>query len=82
VKQVSIAISEDEIEWARSRVAAGEFPSIDAYFSELAQRDRASAEEIVWLQAEIDKGLRSGIDPRAPHQVFNDVRTKYLNPNG
>ena len=82
MKQVSIAVPEEEIDWARSRVEAGEFPSIDAYFSELAHRDRASAEEVAWLQTEIDKGLASGVDPRQSFQVFNEVRAKYLNSDG
>jgi hypothetical protein len=82
MKQVSIAIPDDEIDWAQSRVAAGEFASIDAYFSDLAQRDRASAEEMGWLQAEIDKGIASGLDARTPKQIFADVRTKYFMRDG
>ena len=82
MKQVSIAIPDDEIDWAQSRVAAGEFASIDAYFSALAQRDRASAEEVSWLQAEIDKGLASGIDARSAGQIFADVRSKYFGHDG
>ena len=82
MKQVKIEIPEDDIGWAQSRVAAGEFVSLDAYFSELAQRDRAEAEEAVWLQGEIDKGLASGIDPRPSKQIFSDVKAKHFGPNG
>jgi len=82
MKQVSIAIPEDDIGWAKSRVAAGEFASVNAYFSQLARRDRAEAEEAAWLQGEIDKGLASGVDSRTPKQVFSDIRAKYLSKNG
>lgn len=80
--KLNIAIPEDEIGWVQSRVAAGEYASIDAYFSQLAKRDRAEAEETAWLQGEIDKGLASGIDPRKPAQIFSYIRAKYLGENG
>lgn len=81
MSKVSLAISDEEIGWAKSRVESGAYHSIDAYFSELAQRDRAEAEEAEWLQAAIDQGLASGIDKRAPAQIFSDIRTKYLGQN-
>ena len=74
----AIAIPEDDLRWAKSRVAAGEIDSVEAYFSQLAKRDRAEAEEAEWLQGEIDKGLASGVDPRSSQQIFADVRAKYL----
>lgn len=82
MKQVKIAIPDDDIGWAQSRVAAGEFANLDSYFSELARRDRAEAEEATWLQGEIDRGLASGRDARASQQIFHDVRAKYFGPNG
>lgn len=80
--KLNLAISDDEIGWAQSRVAAGEFASIDAYFSQLARRDRADAEEAAWLQDAIDKGLASGVDGRTSAQIFSDTKTKYLGQNG
>ena len=74
----AIAIPEDDLRWAKSRVAAGEIDSVEAYFSQLAKRDRAEAEEAEWLQGEIDKGLASGVDPRSSQHIFADVRAKYL----
>jgi Arc/MetJ-type ribon-helix-helix transcriptional regulator len=82
MEQLSIALPEDDIGWAQSRVSAGEFASVDAYFSELAQRDRAEAHEFDLLQDEIDKGLVSGVDPRGAAQIFREVRAKYLGENG
>ena len=80
--KLSIAISEEDIGWAKSRVAAGKIDSVESYFSQLAKRDKAEAEEAEWLQGEIDKGLASGVDPRSSHQIFADVRAKYLGENG
>lgn len=80
--KVNIALPDDDLGWAKSRVAKGEFASVDAYFSQLAKRDRAEAEEAEWLQGEIDKGLASGVDPRSSATIFGDIRAKYLGPNG
>ena len=77
----SIAIPEVDIGWAKSRVAAGEFASVDAYFSQLARRDRAEAEEQEWLEAELQKGLDSGVELRSSRQIFSDIRIKYLGEN-
>jgi antitoxin ParD1/3/4 len=82
MSNLNLAISDDEIGWAQSRVAAGEFASIDAYFSQLAQRDRAEAEEAAWLQEALEKGIASGVDERSSAQIFSDIRTKYLDQNG
>lgn len=82
MSKLNLAISDDEIGWAQSRVASGAFDSIDAYFSQLARRDRAEAEEAEWLQDAIDKGLASGIDERTSARIFSDIRTKYLGQNG
>ena len=80
--KLNVAISEEDIGWAKSRVAAGEIDSVESYFSQLAKRDKAEAEEAEWLQGEIDKGLASGVDPRSSSQIFADVRAKYLGENG
>ena len=68
---LDLAIPDDEIGWARSRVAAG-----------LARRDRAEAEEAAWLQDAIDRGFSSGVVERTSARMFSDIRTKYLRQNG
>ena len=80
--KLSIALADDDIDWARSRVAAGEYADLDPYFSQLARRDRSQAEDAAWVQAEIDKGLASGIDPRSADQIFREVRAEYLGDDG
>lgn len=82
MSKLNLAISEDALGWAKSRVDAGEFSSIDAYFAELARRDQTEAEEAEWLQAAIDKGVASGRDPRASTDIFREIRAKYLGLNG
>ena len=82
MSRLNITLPDEQIDWAKARVEAGEFESLDSYFDELAQRDRAEAEEAEWLQAAIDKGFASGVDPRPSRQIFNEIRAKYFGPNG
>ena len=46
MSKLNLAIPDDEIGWAQSRVAAGKFASIDACVSQLARRDRAEAKQL------------------------------------
>ncbi len=80
MSKLNLVISDDEIGWAQSLVAAGEFASIDAYFSQLARRDKAEAEEAVWLQDAIDAGLASGVDGRTSAQMFSEAKATYNIP--
>ena len=73
-----VTIPEAELGWARSRVEAGKAPSIDAYFADLARRDRAQAEETAALQAAIDEGEASGTDPRSVDEIFDEIEAKYF----
>ncbi len=71
--KLGIAIADDEIGWAQARIATGEFANIDAYVSQLIQRDREENEETAWLQAEIDKGRASGLINRDASEVLREV---------
>lgn len=71
-------LPEEATRWAQSRVDAGEAPSVEAYFAELARRDREQAEEAAELQAAIDKGVASGVDPRSADEIFREIFQKHF----
>lgn len=77
-----IQLPDEATAWARSRVEAGKTPSVEAYFTELARRDRAEAEEVAHIQALLDEGEASGVDPRPPEQIFAEVRAEFFGRNG
>ncbi|WP_375427161.1 type II toxin-antitoxin system ParD family antitoxin [uncultured Sphingomonas sp.] len=78
---VALSIPEAELGWARSQVEAGKAPSVDAYFADLARRDQEEAEEITRIQALLDEGDASGVDPRPGEQIMAEVRAKYFGAN-
>lgn len=71
--KVGTVIADDEIGWAKARIATGESASIDAYVSQLIRRDRVESHETAWLQAEIDKGRASGLIDRDASELLREV---------
>jgi antitoxin ParD1/3/4 len=80
--QMNVSIPDALKQWAERRVAEGRYASTSDYIRDLMRRDQDAATELAWLQAEIDKGFASGIDPRPYSQIMHDIRAKYLAENG
>jgi antitoxin ParD1/3/4 len=80
--QMNISVPEALKQWAEQRVTEGRYASTSDYLRDLMRRDQDAAAELAWLQAEIDKGIASGIDPRPVSQIMQDIRAKYLIENG
>ncbi len=74
--QMNISLPDKLKAWAEQRVAEGRYSSTSDYVRDLMRRDQDEAEKLVWLQAEIDKGLASGFDPRPVSQIFEEVLTR------
>ena len=77
--QLNISLPDALKEWAESRVAEGRHSSASDYIRDLVRQDQDRAAELAWLQAEIDKGLASPVDPRPVSQIFADAKTRGLN---
>lgn len=71
--QLNVSLPEGLKKWAEARVAEGRYSSASDYIRDLLRQDQDRAAELRWLQAEIDKGLASPIDPRSPSQIIADV---------
>jgi len=79
--QMMISVPDSLEDWAKQRVAEGDFVNTSAYVRDLMQRDLDAAAGLAWLQAEVAKVFASGIDPRPVHQIFADIRAKHLPRN-
>jgi antitoxin ParD1/3/4 len=80
--QMNISVPDGLKNWADQRVADGRYASTSDYVRDLMRRDQDEAAELAWLQAEVDKGRASPVDPRTPSQVIHDVVTQYHAKNG
>lgn len=76
--QMNISLPEGLKTWAEHRVAEGRYASTSDYIRDLIRRDEEDARELAWLQAEIDKGLASGIDPRSHEEIFAEIRSRHF----
>lgn len=74
--QLNISVPDGLKNWAESRVAEGRYSSTSDYIRDLLRQDQDRAAELRWLQAEIDKGLASPIDPRPVSQIFADAKVR------
>ena len=74
--QMNISLPDTLKAWAEQRVAEGRYSSTSDYVRDLMRRDQDEAEKLVWLQAEIDKGLASGFDPRPASDVLDEIMAR------
>lgn len=54
-------------------VAQGHYSSASDYLRDLVRRDEQRSIELAKVQAMIDAGLASGIDPRDPSEIIEDI---------
>ncbi len=75
--QLNISLPDGLKQWAETRVAEGRYSSASDYIRDLLRQDQDRAAELRWLQAEIDKGRASPVDPRPHGQIIADVMAKH-----
>jgi antitoxin ParD1/3/4 len=73
---MKLALSKGLRQWAESRVAEGDYASVDDYIGTLIGNDREYRQKRAWLEAEIQKGLESGVSKRTLKQIHADCRKR------
>lgn len=72
--ELNIAIPPSLERWVATRLAQGRYADAGDYLRDLVRRDQENAEdERLWLQAQIDKGLASGLVPGDAEDVLDAV---------
>jgi len=77
----TITVTDQQDEWIKSRIAAGEFTNDSEYIRDLIRRDQARFSEIEAIRAALIDGEESGISDRTPQEVREAVK-KRLRKNG
>jgi antitoxin ParD1/3/4 len=80
--QLNISLPDGLKDWADKRVAEGRYASASDLVRDLIRRRQDEEAELAALQAAIDKGRSSGIDPRPVAQIFADIRREYHEKHG
>ncbi len=74
--QMNISLPSGLKAWADQRVAEGRYSSTSDLVRDLIRSRQDEEAKLAWLQAEIDKGRASGVDPRPASEVLRDIMSK------
>jgi antitoxin ParD1/3/4 len=77
----TITVTDQQDDWIKSRIAAGEFTNDSEYIRDLIRRDQARVSEIEAIRAALIAGEESGISDKTPEEVRQAVRER-LRQNG
>ena len=76
----TITFTEQQGQWIKEKIAAGQFTNDSEYIRDLIQRDQDSA-KFQTLKDAIREGLDSGVSDRTVPQIMAEVETR-LKTNG
>ena len=77
----TITVTDQQDEWIKSRIEAGEFTNDSEYIRDLIRRDQARVSETEAIRAALIDGEQSGISDKTPEEVRQTVK-KRLRQNG
>lgn len=73
---MNISLPDKMKQWVEEQVATGRYANASDYMRDLVRRDEARTQAIARLQAEIDKGIASGVSEKSIEQVFDEARRR------
>jgi antitoxin ParD1/3/4 len=80
--QLNVSVPEGLKQWVELRVAEGRYSSTGDLIRDLIRSRQEEEADLAELQAALDKGRASGIDPRPVSQIFDDVISEYHAKHG
>ncbi len=72
----TITLTEQQGEWVKARIAAGDFTNDSEYFRDLIRRDQARNGQLEALRAALVEGEQSGISPRSVEDILSAARER------
>jgi antitoxin ParD1/3/4 len=80
--QLNISVPDGLKAWVDQRVSEGRYSSTSDLIRDLIRSRQEEEAQLAALQAAIDKGRASGVDPRPVSEIFADVKRKYHAKHG
>ncbi len=80
--QLNISVPDGLKDWADKRVSEGRYSSTSDLVRDLIRSRQDEEAQLASLQAAVDKGRASGIDPRNMSEIFEDVKREYHEKHG
>ena len=77
----TITFTEQQDQWIKAKIAAGQFTNDSEYIRDLVRRDQEKTAEIEAIRAALIEGEHSGMSTRTPDDIRKAVQ-KRMRKNG
>ncbi len=78
----TITLTEQQDQWIKAQIAAGEYTNDSEYIRDLVRRDQEQNAKFRALKAAIQEGLDSGISDKTVRDVWEEAEARYRAKNG
>ena len=78
----TITLTDQQDQWIKAQIAAGEYTNDSEYIRDLVRRDQEQNAKFRALKAAIQEGLNSGISNKTVRDVWEEAEARYRAKNG
>ena len=78
----TITLTDQQGQWIKAQIAAGEYTNDSEYIRDLVRRDQEQNAKFRALKAAIQEGLDSGISNKTVRDVWEEAEARYRAKNG
>ncbi|WP_310991881.1 ribbon-helix-helix domain-containing protein [Aequorivita marina] len=72
----TITFTQQQDDWIKAQVQAGEFTNDSEYIRNLVRQDQAMSVEFLSLKSKLVEGLESGLSNKTLPEIMKDVETR------
>ena len=78
----TITLTEQQDQWIKAQIAAGEYTNDSEYIRDLVRRDQEQNAKFKALKQAIQEGLDSGISDKTVGDIWEEAEKRYRAKNG
>lgn len=78
----TITLTDQQDQWIKAQIAAGEYTNDSEYIRDLVRRDQEQNAKFRALKAAIQEGLDSGISNKTVRDVWEEAEARYRAKHG
>ena len=78
----TITVTDQQDQWIKSRIAAGEYTNDSEYIRDLVRRDQERNAKFRALKAAVQEGLESGISDKTLRDIWEEAEARHNAKNG
>ena len=78
----TITLTEQQDQWIKTQIAAGDYTNDSEYIRDLVRRDQEQKAKFKALKQAIQEGLDSGISDKTVSDIWEEAEKRYRAKNG